>query len=376
MILFKPKLNLFAKKPDEEYSGANPGVSLAKAESNGSASSTPQEMIDFYNRANARYSSPNWGKSSSPKSLSYGDFLGSQQYKDLEDRYTYNGNKAMNDTLAKVSARTGGLASSYATSAGLGMYNDYMNRLSEAAYEMYKGERDYDRQNALYEYQKEQDALKFGYQKEQDALAQANKERQWDIDAAERERVYGLQDRDDARDQALMYLQMGGQVAGLDPALIEQSGYSKDYLEQAAKYYALQNQPKYTGGGGSRTPKKETPSMVLPETWDEYKQYTGATGAETAEILRTLGANGYVSPGDAYKYWYDKNSRGIALEAQKQNFNPVQQEVDYWDDSFAKEIDAALDDGNIDKAKNKIATRFGKNRDAFMYWADYAGIQL
>ena len=50
-----------------------------------------------------------------------------QAYKQV---YTDAGNKAMRDTLGQVSARTGGLASSYAASAAQQSYNNYMQQLA------------------------------------------------------------------------------------------------------------------------------------------------------------------------------------------------------------------------------------------------------
>lgn len=52
-------------------------------------------------------------------------------YKQLEKSYTKNAQKAMDDTLGKVSARTGGIASSYAGLVAQDTYNDYMDDLSD-----------------------------------------------------------------------------------------------------------------------------------------------------------------------------------------------------------------------------------------------------
>lgn len=69
-----------------------------------------------------------------------------QQYK---EQYTREGKRAMDDTLAKVSARTGGLASSYAASAASQANNYYMQQLADKvpelrqlAYQMYMDEGD------------------------------------------------------------------------------------------------------------------------------------------------------------------------------------------------------------------------------------------
>lgn len=157
-----------------------------------------------------------------------------QQYK---ESYTRGGQRGMQDTLAQVSARTGGLASSYAQSAAQQTYNNYMAALADKvpelqqlAYSMYMDDiamdradlnmlmglddRDYGRftddrnfdygayrdsvadaqwqQN--FNYQQAQDALaqqnwqsQFDYQMAQDALAQQNWQTQWDYNVLQDE---------------------------------------------------------------------------------------------------------------------------------------------------------------------------------------------
>lgn len=50
----------------------------------------------------------------------------------LKDSYTQGGQRAMQDAIAQASARTGGIASSYATAAGQQQYNQYMQGLQGA----------------------------------------------------------------------------------------------------------------------------------------------------------------------------------------------------------------------------------------------------
>lgn len=69
--------------------------------------------------------------------MNYQDFQNGSEYQDLNTRYTDRGNKAMENTLAQVAARTGGLASSYATMAANNSYNDYMSQLEDAARNLY-----------------------------------------------------------------------------------------------------------------------------------------------------------------------------------------------------------------------------------------------
>lgn len=73
--------------------------------------------------------------------MSYEDWAKGDQYQALADRYTRMGRMGMEDTLGRISGRTGGLASSYASSAAQQQYNDYMSQLEAAAREMYSGER-------------------------------------------------------------------------------------------------------------------------------------------------------------------------------------------------------------------------------------------
>lgn len=68
-------------------------------------------------------------------------------YLQYRESYTRAGKRAMQDTLGEVSARTGGLASSYAGSAAQQTYDNYMAGLAgeipalrELAYEMYRDE--------------------------------------------------------------------------------------------------------------------------------------------------------------------------------------------------------------------------------------------
>ncbi len=70
-------------------------------------------------------------------------------YKNYERKYEEKGKKAMDDTIAKASSKTGGMASSYAVTAGNMAYNDYMQELSDKipeleklAYQKFKDEQD------------------------------------------------------------------------------------------------------------------------------------------------------------------------------------------------------------------------------------------
>lgn len=115
-------------------------------------------------------------------------------YQQYRDSYTRSGQRAMQDTLGQVSARTGGLASSYAGSAAQQTYDGYMSALADKipelkqlAYQMYLDEGNTQRANLSM-----LTALEQGdYAKYQDLLAQYNTDRSF---------AYG-QHRDSISDQ-------------------------------------------------------------------------------------------------------------------------------------------------------------------------------
>jgi hypothetical protein len=93
----------------------------------------------------------------------YQKFVESDDYASLVKRYSKQGLRAMDDTLGRVAARTGGIASSYATTAGQQAYGGYMADLEDIARDMYerdKAEMMHERER-LYDMQRQErsDAL-------------------------------------------------------------------------------------------------------------------------------------------------------------------------------------------------------------------------
>lgn len=74
-------------------------------------------------------------------SMNYDDWTKGSQYQELADRYGASGRMSMQDVLGQVASRTGGLASSYATTAAQQQYNQYMAQLEEVARQLYSQER-------------------------------------------------------------------------------------------------------------------------------------------------------------------------------------------------------------------------------------------
>lgn len=74
-------------------------------------------------------------------SMNYDDWTKGSQYQALAERYGASGRMSMQDVLGQVASRTGGLASSYATTAAQQQYNQYMAQLEEVARQLYSKER-------------------------------------------------------------------------------------------------------------------------------------------------------------------------------------------------------------------------------------------
>lgn len=73
--------------------------------------------------------------------MNFGDWTQGEQYRSLADRYSDSGRMGMQDVLGQIAARTGGLASSYASTAAQQQYNSYMSQLEQVARQMYDQDR-------------------------------------------------------------------------------------------------------------------------------------------------------------------------------------------------------------------------------------------
>ena len=171
-----------------------------------------------------------------------------------QNAYTRGGQRAMQDTLGQMAARTGGLASSYAGTAAQQSYNNYMSQmadklpeLQQAAYQRYLG--DYGRAKDLYELDNNwmQTALgqynsdrSLAYQQARDAVA----DQQWNAQfgyQAGRDIVGDLN-----TDRAFEYQQ------GRDA--ISDQRYEQEYKDQRAdaeRAYQMQKQQAFLAAVGS-----------------------------------------------------------------------------------------------------------------------------
>lgn len=216
-------------------------------------------------------------------------------YQQYAETYTRMGQQAMDDTLARMSARTGGLASSYAGAAAQQTYNQHMSALADKvpqlrqmAYEMYLGEDDTARKNISMlqglenaEYGRYLDRLgqwnadrQFEYGKAQDAQDQQN----YLNDVADR-KEQKAQEKEEAKQMALAELMAdAGDFSSLKGIL----GLTDEQVARLEANFKAKNTPRATGDGGGG------PSMTLATAKAMAEQ-----GQFTDDVLRTLRDAGF-----------------------------------------------------------------------------------
>lgn len=247
-------------------------------------------------------------------------------YQNYEKQYTKAGERAMQDTLGQVSARTGGLASSYAGTVSQQAYNQYMDALSDKipeleqlAYERYMNEDDMlrdqlnmlmaldqndfnkylasldqynadrnfgyglfsDNRNLAYQMGRDQVADSqwqqgFDWQKETD-------QRDFDYQKQQDELTWAYQKDSDAYNRAMQKWQMTGVLDQESAAILGLPAGTKttDYQYQLAQMAQMSRSGSGGGGGSNSSSKKSSESS-------------------SGDIYKTLYDNGVRSEGDAY----------------------------------------------------------------------------
>ena len=183
--------------------------------------------------------------------MNYKDWTGGDQYKSLSDRYSRKGNMAMQDVLGQVASRTGGLASSYATTAAQQQYNDYMEQLEGTAQSVFDNERGDLIQNAGL-------AKDYGQQEYSRYMDQLNQTRQSQgtaLNTVNSLLGYAYKDNDAAKSDAQnrihdYIVNQGGSVANLSADLITASGYTTAELNAMEAKYLQSIMGSYRSGGG------------------------------------------------------------------------------------------------------------------------------
>jgi len=228
--------------------------------SHGGGITDPQYVYDNYERLYGKADSGRRGVGGY-RNQSYSEWKQGGEYQALMDTYRQQADTAMQDVLGQLSARTGGLASSYASAAAAQQYNDIMARLEAVARQMYEG----DRAAAMDEYEINRAAADTAYDR-------AVYERAYNDAKTLQEKQEEAAAEEAARARVLEYFTgMGGTSAGADEAmraLIARSGYTDAELAAMEKNYAtlmaLQRQ-KASGSGGGTTGK---PRLTAAQTME------------------------------------------------------------------------------------------------------------
>lgn len=162
-------------------------------------------------------------------------------WQQLQGSYGREGERAMQDTLGQVAARTGGMASSYAASAAnqannyyMAQLNDKIPELQQLAYSMYQDDADKDRLNLQMiqalesgDYAKYQDLLSqyntdrsFDYNAWRDQIADSRYDAQWDYEVGRDQVSDDRYSQETAYEQALNRWKLTGTVSAADAAIL------------------------------------------------------------------------------------------------------------------------------------------------------------
>lgn len=239
--------------------------------------------------------------------MNYPEWKQGDTYKELEKSYTEAGQKAMQNTLAQVSSRTGGLASSYAGGAAQGAYNEYMQGLDEAARQQYLAERgelidllqlqmgadetEYSRMLNRLELDRQAEALAY--------------DRQQTADGIDYER--SMLEREEARNTVDNMIAMGATLADIPQDLLMKSGYSQSYVNVGNADYKRQTAPKVTVGSGTPEPAAPVYGETLSQGQiSELLSKYGKNKTLTADEWDALGRMGYTLDYESGKVVYNQ----------------------------------------------------------------------
>lgn len=179
----------------------------------------------------------------------FSDFKSSDEYKGLADEYSAMGKKAMQDTVGDVAARTGGLASSFAVTAGQQADNAYMQQLQALARQMYsdKQTQDYNKISML------SGLDNTDYGRYRDTVGDAQTEREW---------TYQQQKDADEKAQSIAETMAGiGDFSGL-----KAMGYTSSQIKELTDAY-----------------KAAQAAKTVTKTAKSSGSGTGAAGASNAD---------------------------------------------------------------------------------------------
>lgn len=210
----------------------------------------------------------------------YSDFQNSEEYKGLADEYSALGKKAMQDTVGDVSARTGGLASSYAVTAGQQADNAYMQQLQTLARQMYsdKQTQDYNKLNML------TGLDSTDYSRYRDTVGDAQTDREW---------TYQQQQDADEKAQSIAETMAGiGDFSGL-----KNMGYTDAQIKELTDAYkataVTKTTTKKSGSGGSSSSAGSTTDTPTTTTAKSGKIPSGLKNGMAKNLWALTQTSGF-----------------------------------------------------------------------------------
>lgn len=313
-------------------------------------------------------------------------------YAALSAQYTKNGQRAMQDTIAQMAARTGGLASSYAASAGNQAYANYMSELGgripelqQLAYQMYND--DYNKQlqqaqiaqnlydSALTKYQNDRsfaygqyaDTRNMNYNLLNDMISGARygdetaynrdwQQKQWDYGVSQDEYTK----TQNAQNQISAWVEQGISAEYIPQSVKEASGWTDDEINRMSG--AAKKNTKTTTSTSSSPKISSAYGDVVEELWGEtdaaviddfLKMNIAAkkiTQAGADEIRKVVLGSGGGSPSqvdrranaDKSPYGTEYNNAKYVV-AKMRNEGRTQEEIEAYLDKFQK--DEITDEG-------------------------------
>ncbi len=197
--------------------------------------------------------------------MSYDNFKQGSMYQGLQKSYAQQGQQAMKDTLGQVAARTGGMASSYATSAANQSYNNYMQQLEDLARSMYNDEYSKARDKVSLA-QGEYDRL---YGEKRDAIADQRYDDEWTYQ----------KDRDELTDQRYL------------------TDKEEERVKNAAYYGNAPDYATYKANGGTLSERDYNSLVAIGEGMSadaHYEQNLTNKATKDSELKGIFGAEGFL----------------------------------------------------------------------------------
>ncbi|MBR6551476.1 MAG: peptidoglycan-binding protein [Clostridia bacterium] len=215
-------------------------------------------------------------------------------YNQYKEQYVNNGKKAMLDTVADLSALTGGYANSYAVSAGNQSYNNYLNNLNEIAldlydraYSAYKDEGNFNKEkidilNSLEkaDYDQYTDSINDYYKTGEYLLKKLS-----NMSESEYEQfLTDLKSFEDDRDYNYQkYLEEVKQNQFLEELNFKKAEAERDQQNKDRSYNLSLSKSNSSSNSSNKSNNKttETKTTIMPKTYQQFVYLTGNSGILT-----------------------------------------------------------------------------------------------